>query len=72
MMSEMKINVSFLAGSDLKGCVIEAKEKANAFDVAYIEFDFNGISFSIGKTCNVDKVMSDWHKGDTKYGIISA
>lgn len=73
-MSNMTIKVDFLAGTDLRDAVAEAKEKARYFKVAYINFNFNGTSFSIGATADIDYVVAQYRKqGDhLKYGIISA
>ena len=73
-MSNMTIKVDFLAGTDLRDAVAEAKVKAKDLNVAYIMFNFNGISFSIGATAGIDYVVDQYRKqGDhLKYGIISA
>ena len=53
MMSKMAIEVEFLAGTDIKDAIEEAKQKAEKLDLAYVKFDFNGVSFCIGQNANV-------------------
>ena len=69
MKSQMEIKVEFLGGTSITQAVTEAKEKAKAFDVAYILFDFNGVSFSIGRDCNVEDVVERWQNRETEFGI---
>lgn len=52
-MSNMILNVEFLAGTDIHEAISEAKEKAAYLNIAYVCFKFNGSSFSIGKNANV-------------------
>lgn len=69
-MSNMTLNVEFLAGTELKECVMEAKEKALFFNVAYIQFNFNGVDFSIGRNADVSDVVDEFKNGSHKYWII--
>lgn len=73
-MSYMTISVDILAGTALRDAVAEAKEKARYFKVAYINFNFNGTSFSIGSTADIDYVVDQYkQRGECiKYDIISA
>jgi len=71
-MSKMSLKVEFLAGTGIREAVVEAKQKALEFDVAYICFNFNGVNFSIGRGADIDRVITSWDFGDTKYGIVSA
>lgn len=68
-MSNMTINVEFLAGTNVRDAVTEAKQKAEELGVAYVVFNFNGVRFSIGSGCGIDDVMCDFGKGDFKHGI---
>ena len=63
MMSNMIIKVEFLAGTNIKDAVEEAKQKAEKLDLAYVEFDFNGISFSIGRNADVLDVWDQYQAG---------
>ena len=64
------INVEFLPGTSVEEAVAEAKEKALAWDVAYVKFNFNGASFSIGRNCDVYAAVEEYHKTHGKpYGI---
>lgn len=73
-MSNMTIKVDFLAGTDLRDAVFEAKMQAINLNVAYINFNFNGTSFSIGSTADIDYVVAQYRqRGECiKYGVISA
>lgn len=70
MKSNMTINIDFLAGTQIHEAVAEAKLKAALFDVAYVQFKFNGKEFSIGRNVDVAAAVEDYQKGKTRYGII--
>lgn len=53
-MSNMIIKVRFLTGTSILDCLVEAQEKAAAFGVAYIEFEFNGIEVSVSPDVEID------------------
>lgn len=72
MISNMIIKVEFLAGTELEEAIKDAKIKAGNLDLAYICFDFNGTSFSIGRNADIANVIEEWKDGDNKYGICSA
>ncbi len=69
-MSNMTIEVEFLAGTKLEDAISEAKKKALMFEVAYVCFNFNGVNFSISKNCNEDAVLEEYKDGSSKYGIV--
>ncbi len=46
-MSNMTVKVEFLAGTDIKDAIEEAHQKAVKWDVAYVCFNFNGVSVSV-------------------------
>ena len=71
-MSNIEIKVEFMAGTEIKDAIAEAKEKAILWQVAYVCFDFNGQSFSIGKTADIHEVLEEYNQGGSKYGIVSA
>lgn len=52
-MSNITVKVEFLAGTQIEDAILEAKQKAALWDVAYVEFDFNRVSFCIGKNADV-------------------
>jgi len=62
-MSQMTLEVDFLAGTDLAVALIEAKDKAIKLDLVYITFKFNGTEFNIGKRADLDKAADEYHKG---------
>jgi hypothetical protein len=73
MESDMTIKVEFLAGTDIKEAITEAKRKADLWQVAYIIFDFNGTSFSIGPNADIETVLEHWRSTlGKKYEICAA
>ena len=73
MKSNITIKVEFLAGTEVEKAVAEAKQKAELWQVAYINFDFNGVSFSIGANADVEEVVAEWKSTHGKpYGICAA
>jgi hypothetical protein len=70
MKSNMTMKVEFLAGTDINAALVEAREKARLWDVAYVTFSFNGTSFSIGQNADIDDVYERW-KEKTDF-IVSA
>lgn len=73
MTSKMCIEVEFLAGTDVEKAVTEAKIKAVQWDVAYVKFNFNGASFSIGRNADVYEAVKEYEATHGKpYGICYA
>ena len=68
--SNMEINVSFLAGTSIQDACTEARRFAITNNLAYVKFDFNGISCSISQRCSVEKAAEkflDVLKTDSKF-----
>jgi hypothetical protein len=63
-MSNITIEVEFLAGTDLLVAVDEAKSLARRLDIAYVKYKFNGISFSIGQDADSRFVEMAYKNGD--------
>ena len=68
-MSCFTLTLEPLAGTDITEAVIEAKDKCFQLNLAYVEFNFNGVSVSVGKRANPDaaqeqlmKAYGDKHK----------
>lgn len=59
-MSDMCVRVEFIAGTTLESAVEEAKCKADKWDVAFVEFKFNGVEFSIGRNADVCEVLEQF------------
>lgn len=55
--SNMEIGVSFLAGTSIEDACTEARRFAITNNLAYVKFDFNGISCSISQRCSVEKAI---------------
>lgn len=47
------ITVEFLAGTTTEQAVTEARDMAVKLQVAYVKFNFNGVSVSIGRQANI-------------------
>jgi len=64
-MSNFCIKVEPIASSDLQSALTEAKEKVKLWDVAYIEFKFNGTTFRVNRRpIDWEKVWSQFFKGE--------
>jgi hypothetical protein len=71
--SNMTIEVDFLAGTKIEDAVTEAKEKAALWGIAYVQFKFNDVRFSIGAGADVYEVLQEWKSHDKRsYGIVAA
>lgn len=73
MKSTISIKVEFLAGTEIEKAISEAKTKALTLDVAYIDFDFNGVKMSIGRNCCVKDAVNEFHsnlKSSRPYKIV--
>ena len=60
-MSKLLIKVEVLEGTDLQDALEEAKQKALAWDVGLVEFDFNGATFSISRDADICEVLEMYH-----------
>lgn len=56
----MTMRVEFLPGTSLEEAITDARDKARALNLAYILFNFNGVSFSIGQYADLDVTMEQW------------
>ena len=71
--TQMCVSVEFLAGTDVQEAVTEAKRKAGEWDVAYVTFNFNGASFSIGRNADVYEAVKEYESAHGKpFGICYA
>lgn len=61
-MSKISIAVDFLAGTDIRQAITEAKEKAKQWGVCYVNFNFNTVRFSIGSTADIDIAIEKFHE----------
>jgi len=62
-MSNMVIEVEFLAGTSLMSALEEAQEKSISLDVSYIHFSFNGAKFYISRKTDVECIFAEWMGG---------
>lgn len=69
-MSNIIINVEFLAGTSVAQAVTEARTLAIKNDLAFVKFKFNGIPFSVSQRADIDDCVKQYeevlHDG-TKY-----
>ena len=61
-MSNIIINVEFLAGTSVAQAVTEARSLAIQNDLAFVKFNFNGIPFSISQRADVDDCVKQYYK----------
>lgn len=68
-MSNICLEVEFLPGTSIEEACAEAISQVNFFGFAYIKFNFNGVSMSIGKNATIEKCVSEFHRAlkDSKY-----
>ena len=56
----MEIEVSFLAGTDIKEAVQQSLDMLNILPIlAYVKFDFNGLSVAVNRNSKVTENMSE-------------
>ena len=60
-MSNITIEVEFLAGTDIRSAIGEAKIKASLWNVAYVCFNFNGVNVSVSHKADVDDMVERYH-----------
>ena len=69
MKSNMILEVSFLAGTSIQEAIDEARYFALKHNLAYVKFNFNGISMSIQPNCSVrataEAFLKAMKNGDT-------
>lgn len=72
MKSRITVKVEFFAGTTIREAVTEAKLKAEFWEVAFVEFDFNGKSYSISANADIEKVLSDFYAGiKSRFGYVA-
>ena len=75
-MSNITINVEFLAGTSVEEAVYEAREKARSWDVAYVCFNFNGVKCSIGPKADVlnakEQIMQAMRNDKMKFVVCNS
>lgn len=59
-MSNMTVKVEFLLGTNMEDAIREAKQKCILWQVAYVEFDFNGWNIVVGSKCDVEDAYQEW------------
>ena len=74
-MSCFTLTLEPLAGTDITEAVKEAKDKCFQLNLAYVKFNFNGVSVSVGKRANVGAAHTqfmDALKENKKYIIVES
>lgn len=59
-MSCFTLTLEPLAGTDISEAVKEAKDKCFQLNLAYVEFNFNGVSVSVGRRADPSKVLQQY------------
>lgn len=54
----LSLEVEVLVGTPIERAALEARSLARKLDLAYVKFDFNGVSVSIGQHADVDGVKT--------------
>ena len=72
-MSKFTLKLEILGGSMIEDIIKEAKQKVIKYDLAYVQFNFNGTEFSIGQTANIKETLEKYmKKSDRETFIVSA
>lgn len=61
--SNMILRVDFLAGTDIMEAIVESRQKAIDFDLAGINFKFNGIEMYITQNTDIKEAYDEYIKG---------
>lgn len=59
-MNSINIEVSIMPGTDFENAVEDAKALARQLDVAYVCFNFNGVSVSVSQWANTKKMHEEF------------
>ncbi len=60
-MSIITINVEFTAGTDISVAVSEAIEKAKLWNVAFVSFNFNGVTVNVSEDSDIDNIINSYY-----------
>lgn len=66
----MTIEVDFLAGTNIKSAIKEAKQLASILGVAFVQFKFNETEFSVSHKADIKKMIKEYKNQKTEYGIV--
>ena len=69
-MSNISIQVEFLAGTSLEQAIIESRHKSMVWDVAYVKFNFNGVNFFIGRNCDTSLALKEYTNAKTGDSLV--
>lgn len=61
-MSNFILNVEVLAGTNIERAIEEAKAKSRMFDLAGIQFKFNGIELFVTSRSDVKELVNTYHE----------
>lgn len=61
-MSNFSITLEPTVGADIWDCAIEAKELCKRLCIAYVVFDFNGVTVNISQDAEITEVRDAYHK----------
>lgn len=61
-MSNISMEIEFVAGTTIEAAVTEAKQKVLEWNVGCIYFKFNGVSIYVGKSSDLSDIEYKWHK----------
>lgn len=59
-MSSLKINVEIMPGTDFEQAVVEARALARQLDVAFVCFNFNGVSVSVSQRADAKSMHEEY------------
>ena len=59
-MSPFTLEVDPWGGTDIRDALTEAKTLARKLDLAYVKFNFNNVSISIGQGCDINDTVLEY------------
>jgi len=59
-----------LAGTSIEEAIKEAKEKAIQWDVAYVMFNFNGVTVLVGPDTDIQKAIEEFNY-ESRYHVFN-
>lgn len=61
-MSNISMEIEFVAGTTIESAVTEAKQKVSEWNVGSIHFEFNGVKVYVGEDSDLSNIENKWHE----------
>ena len=71
MRSAFSLTLTVMAGTEIREACIQARELAINLNLAYVVFDFNGVSINVQHNTKLFDIQKKWDNvGDSKFIIM--